>query len=212
MKNLLFIDPMVRAIQEDRKTVTRRIVTVPWQGARRAYPYEPYWVDDCDSPGKLLVCDEYGDYHPAEASLGPRYGEPGETIWVREAWACSPELMHQADRVNCSYRANYVASLESSVPGGRWRPSIHMPRWAARLFVRIVNVRIERLHLLDDEEAKREGAMQRVREWTLNGETFGASPAEAFKKGWDKLHDEDGARWADNPWVWRAEFRRTEAP
>ena len=202
MNALLLSDPMVLAVLEGRKTVTRRLVTVPWAGRKRALPYDPIWF----SERGVLTTVQDGKYVSAESVLGPRYGRPGERTWVREAWACSPEILYQEDRVNCSYRATHLPS--DIVPGGRWRSALRMPRWASRIGITIVSTRIERLHAITDDEIAREGVTAQSAA-ALTGrpvyEFLGSPPLLRWAEGWDALHDD--APWNTNPWVWRIEFR-----
>ncbi len=199
VRPILFSAEMVRAILDGKKTVTRRLVTVP-RGSRRALPYKPYWVDE---DGALFAADEYGDYHEASLVLRP-YGVPGDTLWVRETHAFRE--VHEATTwgpptVVVEYRATPWLShhlvvvppddwRESARPQ-HWRPSIFMPPWASRLTLRVTGHRVERLHRIDEDDARREGVADRA----------------AFAALWDAINGKR-APWADNPWVHRVEFER----
>lgn len=185
---ILFSAPMVLAIRAGRKTVTRRIVTVPWKGSRRVHPYEPWWSDE---DGKLLACDEYGDYHPAERCLSG-YGEPGDRLWVRETFAPS-----YFDDGRPGYRADWTARAADVCPEPKWKPSIFMRRHESRILLEVESCRIERLHAISEQDAIAEG---------IDEVGF---PRETFEKLWDKING-DRAPWADNPWVWRVAFRVIE--
>ncbi len=203
---ILFSGPMVRAILDGRKAVTRRVVTVPWKGPRRAFPYAPYWVDD---DGRLLFCDEYGDYHPVESCLS-RWSV-GDRLWVRETFALSirdPDSVVERDARDPShwdgpvYREGYDGGEWTHYEDGArtmvsppWRPSIHMPRWASRITLEVTSVRVERLHAIDEQDAIREGVED------------AGNARHAFRTLWDKINGKR-ASWATNPWVWRIEFRR----
>jgi len=132
---ILFSAPMVRAILDGRKTQTRRAVKRPASldslEASPNYPGE--WVPWVD-----------GD--PQESILCP-YGVPGDTLWVRESW-CAADVPSGF----C-----YMADHPGDPRGLGWRPSIHMPRKASRLTLRITNVRVERLQDISEADAIAEG-------------------------------------------------------
>ena len=88
----------------------------------------------------------------------------------------------------------------------RWRPSIHMPRWASRITLEITNVRVERLQDISEEDAKAEGC----RIWKGVPGDGEMSATQAFVRLWDSINGKKpGRTWRDNPWVWVIEFRRT---
>jgi hypothetical protein len=198
---ILFSAPMVRAILADRKTVTRRIVTVPWKGSTRALPYSPYW---CDDDGKLVAIDEYGDEHPAERCLAG-YGDPGERLWVRETFA--PGVLGCEEQGGVAYRADHIDPRgDGPANPMRWKPSIFMRRHESRITLEVVSSRIEKLHAMTSADAFAEGieSYEGVRSAE---EGMGWDPVDHFSKLWDEINGKR-APWADNPWVWRVEFRR----
>lgn len=173
---ILFSAPMVRAILEGRKTVTRRVVKPQTIRASLLHEQRPHWIDA--SNGHVVRCP---------------YGQPGDRLWVRETW--------------CSYgngpiyRADYDKySPISDGIGGPWKPSVHMPRWASRIALGIVSVRVERLQNLDDHDAMAEGADQ-------IGDCEGAFVA-GFRRLWESINGPGS--WDQNPWVWVIEFKRVE--
>lgn len=144
------------------------------------------------------------------------YGVAGDRLWVRETWrtaACLDDKSPTRIAEDCLgvgytgpwapiwYRADDTfnravpraeAEAERAWGGpGRWRPSIHMPRWASRLTLRVEDVRVERLQAIDEEGARAEGVQDRA----------------AFAALWDGLAG-PGASWADDPWVWVVRFER----
>lgn len=145
------------------------------------------------------------------------WGAPGDRLWVREAWAYwgGDEYLYQCDPAAVAYRAGHAEDtrfaladrLSGHVPGGRWRPSVHMPRWAARITLEVVSVRIERLHAITEEEAIREGVdAVSVADVPRNGTL---SRRDDFAQLWEKAHG--AGSWALNPWVCRIEFKRLAA-
>lgn len=189
---ILFNTEMVKAILEDRKTQTRRLVKdIPL--------YEPYFTVD---EGIAFACDEDGEWHPAEAFSRI---QPGDVLWVRETWA--------KDVGRYMYRANY-SDTEKFYMNGReikmvWRPSIHMPREAARLFLPVKAVRIERLQDMSEDDAIAEGASGDAYQDEQGNVMEIVRPSENFSHIWDstiKKADLTRYGWEANPWVWVIEF------
>ena len=137
---ILFSGPMVRAILEGRKTQTRRPIKVD----------DVYTtVDDTDGKTSAWQSDECGDWYEMPCP----YGKPGDLLWVRETWqifrVCEDTWNggYEADLWDGPIpreRPNHAwVTYAADDPGGRpWRPSIHMPRWASRITLRITNIRI----------------------------------------------------------------------
>lgn len=184
---ILMSAPMVRALLAGTKTQTRRMVTVPWRGNWRAYPYSPAWEDE---DGKLLCCDEYGDYYPAEECL-TAYGKVGDRLWVRETWRGGFDTISSG----MHYRAD-----EDECAGGPWKPSIFMPRSASRITLELTGRRIERLQAISAADAIAEGCYHAP--WSCPTATL------AYRDLWDGINGKkDGCSWADNPWVWVLTFK-----
>lgn len=211
MKPILFNTEMVWAILKGCKTVTRRLVKPqPW----------------CDSP-KDCGCTLW-DHGKVDAacpihcvSVPDVPYHPGDILWVRETW-CRWYLPHG----EWQYRYKATDPNGNMTPTGPeyddewevrpWRPSIHMPKEAARLFLRVTEVRVERLQDITTEQALSEGA------WTTeNACPFSVRQAEhpnakskaisAFAHLWDgtiKPADLPLYGWETNPWVWVIEFER----
>jgi hypothetical protein len=199
-KPILFSTPAVQAILAGQKTQTRRVVTVPWHKGKKVPPYEPWYVE---SDGKLLYMDECGEYHPME-DVCP-YGEPGDILWVRETWAshcdeCEHNQGEGHKDATCIFgdceRYAYKAD-DDGCPGGKWRPSIHMPREAARLFLRVTGVRVERLQDISYDDCLREGM------WNYGTEV---DTLAMFQELWQTLNAKRGFGWETNCWVWVISF------
>ena len=190
-KPILFNTAMVKAILEGRKTQTRRLV----KGLPLAEPW--FTVED----GKPMMCDENGEWYPAE-----RFStvQPGDILWVRETWA--------KDAGRYMYRANY-SDTEKCYMNGReirmtWHPSIHMPRAAARLFLGVEDVRMERLQDMSVEDCALDGGFNRDAARLIG-------VARLFGPLWDgtiKKADLPRYGWEANPWVWVIEFERIDKP
>ncbi|MHC8366258.1 hypothetical protein ACYZT9_10340 [Pseudomonas sp. ZT5P21] len=209
---ILFSAPMVRAILEGRKTVTRR----PVKGVGLVWldNFNPEYVADPDN------------------NLCP-YGKPGDRLWVRETWYCDHSEVQQgpylqpADMTDLDearengdlvYAADGLTPYEQDQP--KWKPSIHTPRWVSRILLEITAVRVERLQDGDGEtdfESRyiAEG-INRIHHG--DGEYhYHAFKAEAGPGNWNDPFDAwrelwvsvNGAEsWNANPWVWVVEFKR----
>lgn len=209
---ILFSDAMVRAILSGTKTQTRRAVKD-----------QPDVVDE--RPRGLL--HEWGFYLGAYPGAGSvvrcPYGVPGDRLWVREAWRpeeladCTDGVRFRADDgfrpiENAPAAADRwleahggIAAVEAGTVA-RWRPSIHMPRWASRLTLEVTDVRVERVQAIGPFDAGAEGAVFAKQQWS-NVEL----PRDSFRILWDSLNGERvGCSWADDPWVWVVGFRRLE--
>lgn len=194
-KPILFSGQMVRAIIDRRKTQTRRIVKP-----------QPDWIDKSVMfwRGKAAMINEHRC----------PYGQPGDRIWVRESHAPAADCWGRWERSiekNCNLfgpgELHYKA--DSGKPYiDRWRPSIHMPRWASRITLEITGVRIERLCDIDKTDSIAEGCAGG--HGAIAGYTYNATPIEQFRALWDSINAKR-APWASNPWVWVIEFRRIKS-
>lgn len=193
MKPILFNTYMVRAILDGRKTVTRRVVKFkPGQN--------PQWTGYIPD-GPVL----YGSNN-IPASKSPYH--TGDILYVRETWnkvkLASESDWHYEYRARCKNPAYFSNGFMAE-----WRPSIHMPKEAARLFLRVTDVRVERLQAITPEQIDAEGC----KEWAYSaktGELLPSSPS-FFRIKWDrtiKPSDLPIFGWAANPWVWVIEFER----
>ncbi len=234
-KPIIFSTPMVQAILEGKKTMTRRVIKpqpiaqiVPDDKPRKDEPMA-FWVDN--------------------KNWKKPYVEAGDILWVREAfrvgawrnngfrlafdYKASPEIkktpwVYFAEETYQKYESdifkyllnnnlpNIWAPGESPLP---WQPSIHMPREAARIFLKVTNVRVEQVQDITEEDAKAEGSyldrcecLPRKNDKTpiekLFRQTWCHIHGEEFKYLWDSLNAKRGFPWEDNPWVWAIEFRR----
>ncbi|HCF6089222.1 TPA: hypothetical protein NIH88_002999 [Pseudomonas aeruginosa] len=217
---ILFNDQMVRAILEGRKTVTRRVVTP-----------QPDFLGSMVDPNTPFKTLDAG----LHARITCPYGQPGDRLWVRETWTdvnmCgAPALAYRADedirdlmeepgflddrgafnyddpRVKPYPFACWYAELDQA----RWRPSIHMPRWASRILLEITAVRVERLQDISEEQALAEGVRgepcDHARQACSDIGCWGDTAKGAFGFLWEQLSG--AGAWQANPWVWVVEFKR----
>ncbi|WP_396616763.1 hypothetical protein ACHZ97_04095 [Lysobacter soli] len=204
---MLFSASMVRAILDGRKTQTRRVVT-PAPVADRSFRSGFYVARPGDRLQRRVSLDAPA---PCLAGVCP-HGAPGERLWVRETHAFVPATAYRASigveqAVNpkdIHEAAIYREGFDRSTGGIRWRPSIHMPRWACRLVLEIAGVRVERLQSISDDDARAEGSSGG--HGSIPGYGYSATPAEHFAHVWRDLYGD--ASWQANPWVWVIDFKR----
>lgn len=194
LKPILFNTEMMRKILSGEKTVTRRVVNpLPPEGARLEYSSKygealDYATGTLPMPGERI------------AYKAPY--KPGDILYVREAWGF--------DKNNWIYKADFSdTDLQKIKSITRWHPSIHMPKEAARIFLRVTDVRVERLQEITDKGARAEGC---------------GDPDVIYYNGWlrcefaelwgstIKPEKRDTYGWLVNPWVWVIEFERCEKP
>lgn len=218
---ILFSGEMVRAILSGRKTQTRRT-----RGLERLTERGEFLRTHVDERGRFgaLFGDSIPD-DPLSIFVPSPFGGPGDRLWVRETWTSLIPTSHEEtarahrdrvvvrpdddERVALWYRADGEMPLIERLFGDdedaiKWRPSIHMPRWASRITLEVTGVRVERLQAISEADAKAEGV---TTEWTTSaGEQMTCSPREAFSDLWCTINGADS--WAANPWVWVVEFQR----
>lgn len=177
IKPILFNTEMVRAILDGRKSCTRRLVKPEPQGYFEVSE-EPLYIYDTDgNQGKIT----------------PPY-QPSDILYVRESYSeLTFGYVYKADGENIDHLGNVI----------KWHPSIHMPKEAARIWLKVTDVRVERLQEMTDDDAEAEGCFDYT------------STALGFPDVWDstiKKSDLDSYGWTANPWVWVIEFERCEKP
>ncbi|HHF0816723.1 TPA: hypothetical protein ACPIDV_005798 [Pseudomonas aeruginosa] len=189
---ILFSRPMVRAILEGRKTVTRRVM--------KPQPDFLGSMVDPNTPFKTLDAGLH-------ARITCPYGEPGDRLWVREAWAADAQVDAIAPRDLSQgepiwYPADFSVRQTgcSMISKGRGRPSIHMPRWASRILLEITAVRVERLQDITPNQCIAEGAWREKDKELGRGQEAIAAFADLWRS--------TGGDWDANPWVWVVEFKR----
>ena len=227
-KALLSTKTEVRAILDGRQTQLRRLMT-PQPALYRVGAGE-YERDVVLWPGRHPPATQTSDR--AEWVMGCRLGAPGDRLWVRETWQTfDPETdgidparfgpaapYHGVDNGRpIKWRAVYAAdgSLVHPVHGkANWKPSTHMPRWAARLVLEIVAVRIERLQTITDADIAAAGVRRNdggPKPLWFGWHSLWTTPREAFADRWNHTTGK-AAPWASNPWTWVVDVKRVEVP
>lgn len=173
---ILFSAPMVRAILDGRKNQTRRALNPQPDGGIQFNPCTPHGV--LNGKGDTLIC---------------KFGKRGDRLWVRETWSQHPQfadIAFRADGEEFEDSDGFTWIL-------KWKPSIHMPRWASRIMLEITNVRVERLRDIGEDDAIAEG---------VSLSNFPMIPIYEYKELWESLNGKGS--WDLNPWVWVIEFKR----
>lgn len=213
-KPILFCTEMVRAILDERKTCTRRL---PNKRVENDYfSYEAWAVSVATDGCKKMTEKQFYEQYPPY--------KPGDILYVRETWCGLPvnEAGHMRGHTIYYYKAD--GELRPKGWRGTWHPSIHMPKEAARIWLKVTDVRVERLRDITEDEAIKEGAEGEICHHANVG-AFGCTdcmntgwiepPQVEFMQMWDstiKKSDIDRYGWEANPWIWVIEFERCEKP
>ena len=183
MKPIIFSTEMIEAILEGRKTQTRRVIkTRPKNRTDFVHISHNLYFEGSEK----FTWAGYGN--PDDPVYFMCHYKPDDILWVRETWCLADntdEIIYKSDNPSLS---------------AKWRPSIYMPRKAARLFLRVKNVRVERLQDITEIEATHEGIIKHL----------GIHARDDFAKLWDSINGKRGYGWDTNPWIWVIEFERME--
>ena len=204
MKPILFNTTMVRAILDGRKTVTRRVIKDDMLTKIDQWGYSAF------TPKGSISCRgwrEDGKYRERFFKLPYSVGD---ILYVRETWNAL-RIGNAKSGIKTFYW--YKADTDDENPDDKWRPSIHMPKEAARLFLRVTNIRVEKLQDMTIDDANKEGiSLSFLRAVTEgNGSTTEDYSLETFETIWDstiKKRDIAKYGWFANPYVWVIEFER----
>jgi hypothetical protein len=228
----LFAGELVRALLDGRKTQTRRLVTratslVDGQGG--SFPpwheldFTEVTVDPGPSPagnpGPYLKVARYAEGDRFVHRVYPRW-QPTDHLWVRETHAfiwkgeCEPESVrdcrveYRADTPDQRYPGDWpddrASRQDPSCP--KWRPSLHMPRWASRLTLAVTAVRVEQLTAISEADARAEGVTPDA---ACLADRCAQPHRDRFLHLWDELYGKV-APWRSSPWVWVFELQRVE--
>lgn len=194
IKPILFNTEMVRAILDGRKDATRRIV-------KGFIPDDAVWGYTAFTPKGYISCrGTFADVYGEKFFKLPC--ESGDILYVRETWKEAPKGYYYYE----DWQRNDIADIT------KWKPSIHMPKEAARIWLKVMNVRVERLQEISAESALAEGADKYIH---TNGGLDENMTITSFIGIWNstiKKSDLDRYGWDANPYVWVISFERCEKP
>ena len=184
---ILFNMKMVRAILDCRKSCTRRIIKPQPQGYFEVSEEPLYIYDTAGKQGKIT----------------PPY-QPGDILYVRETWKNAPNGYYYYE----DWQRDDIADVT------KWKPSIHMPKEAARIWLKVTDVRVERLQEITGLSIQKEGIEVDPKECASKFD-FITELFLLFQGLWDstiRKSDLDRYGWNANPWVWVIEFERCKKP
>lgn len=202
---ILFTTEMVQAILDGRKTQTRREFKLKHCNKKMTWANEPYSIVN-DVNFKSQITGEI--FIPKNV-----YGKVGDILWVRETWSINPFY----DKDN---NAKYLyAATDKPFENHKWKPSIHMPKEACRLRLKIKSIRVERLMDISEQDAIAEGVRQRfggfinyanpsnlfTETYPFLGRKYSAAQM-SYLSLWERINGENS--FEENPWVWVIEFER----
>lgn len=218
---ILFSSEMVRAIIAGSKTMTRRVVKKQPNSKATHFKYSPVW--------KLEPWVAEFQYHDSPCweitdSYKCPYGKPGDLLWVRETWFrgeddyCRKEMYYRADRGEVPLLVDgdgYMVVKKDGSPASPWKPSIHMPKTASRIWLQITDIRVERLQSITEKDALAEGIHQ-YEDGTFKNYFDQSGMREqdgveahlatgSFCSLWASINGIDS--WRANPWTWVVSFR-----
>lgn len=221
IKPILFNTEMVQAILEGRKTTTRRIIKPHYKADEYGFQICTNVVDESD--WYVEKTNEDGGSFENTRYINPPY-KVGDILYVRETWQelnniynsrhyiykASPDIVPE----HCYYVTNGIWDSDLT-----WKPSIFMPKEAARIFLKVTGVRVEKLQDITEEGAKAEGAYKLAQsnptKCVENKDVDNGSYLNGFKRVWFKTlpkYYKDYATFEGNPYVWVIEFQRVERP
>lgn len=223
-KPILFNTEMVKAILEGRKTCTRRIIKNKYENA------DIDWFEN--KYGKRLVYIQNDVPAPRKNTNGTtthslvameeikKPYQIGDILYVRETWCDVKKDFRKDDDMDLG-DCKYIFKVDDN--GGkhplieyhveRWRPSIHMPRVAARIFLKVISIRAERIQDITEEDAINEGAEKAYYSSIYSSKPKHGEKEDNYIDGFHELWNECyrwPQTWEGNPWVWRIEFERVE--
>lgn len=202
VRPILFSGAMVRAILDGQKTQTRRTVKqqlTPIYDSSDMFCFYHKGINYRTSSRTLTVgaFEQLKQFCP--------YGQPGDRLWVRETFGIKIRNIGGSSGEFYTYRATDPDAGYCSISSGgeipiKWKPSIHMPRWASRITLKIVSVHVERLRDISEEDAKAEGVTPSGVGLDLDHLKYRAG----FQTLWESINGPES--WDTNPWVWVIEF------
>ena len=217
MKSIIMSIEDVRAVLDGRKTMKRAVINpqpTHWDDGESVYNKDSIVGPELYNPIRV---DKDGEQYPGKEVYGiysdnGEYGckapyQPGDVLWVRETWGdyggCTGYYVYRADYPHDAKGYWYEKEHINWCDLPDWHSPVSMPREAARLFLRVKDVRVERVQDISEKDAKREGVI-------TNDAVKVSSYVYWFKDLWNAHNAKRGYGWDSNPWAWVIEFDRIE--
>ena len=232
---LLMKGPLVRATLEGRKTQTRRPIKCgcnelhecgnpvklfgDWGLSNPPHQYDGEedlygWRGKRPKVGEWIETVQTDVDDCLTSRVPSPLGKAGDRLWVRETFQAWRKVGHESDEwepigVKAASFGDTIEYRATSKSTGPWTPSIHMPRWACRLVLPLVSVRVERVQDITEDDARAEGLRRTENGWTDGATGYDVTSARAaFQELWASIYGQ--ASWDVNPWVWVAEWKEIE--
>ncbi|WP_048764961.1 hypothetical protein [Acinetobacter sp. 243_ASPC] len=202
VRPILFNAEMVKAILDGRKTQTRRVLRVqPPLTDKNVMPL--YTMEPEPKVTEVTMHEIMDDRMPFPSSISRHkcpFGKIGDQLWVRESFGTKIRSLGGTPHESLTYKADNPVEMAYYDCNGKgfpvkWKPSIHMPRWASRILLEITNIRVERLNDISVEDALAEGIAHK----TMN------CPRHEYFQLWNDVYGEMAHE--SNPWVWVIQFK-----
>jgi len=223
---ILFSTEMVQAILDGRKTQTRRVLN-----PQLPFHKFDFFCGNNDAGYSALTTKGYVEFRGYEIFengerkytpfyIKPKYGEKNDILWVRETWVkLNGQYVYKADYDNGVPANEIELPNGATVDDAKWKPSIHMPKEACRLRLKIKSIRVERLMDISEQDAIAEGVRQRfggfinyanpsnlfTETYPFLGRKYSAAQM-SYLSLWERINGENS--FEENPWVWVIEFER----
>lgn len=225
---IIFDTEMVRAILDNRKTQTRRIIKPKPEPREMIGAPKSFLAFGYDSTPNSRKCHPAFGFVTENEYFKCPYGKPGDLLYVRETFfniaiftSCLQVRFEDVYDYGSGERIIYKADNHPIIDFNyKWKPSIHMPKKYARIWLKIKDIRVERVQNISKEDAKYEGIERVGGVFSCSpykNYAFGksrkrklhcSSPIRSFQTLWDSINKKRGYGWAVNPWVWIVEFER----
>lgn len=204
MKPIIMSNGSVKAILAKKQSQTRRAVKP-----------QPILVNESINGERLNFWSwkQHDSIHSnfSECLAANSPYQPGDLLWVKETWGTKVRYgSYKPSLIPTDAKIYYRTDGEGQSGLNQWRPSIFMPKWVARIFLTVTEVRAERLNTISEEDVYAEGIkppdwLSNIDSWRIPEQVM----REIFSEHWEKLN-KPAVSWEANPWVWVVQFKLTE--
>ncbi len=203
---IIFSAEEVRAVLAGRKTMFRRVVKPQPTWHNTSHP-----IVQGDGVFFGIISNDF----PQQDWRCP-FGAPGDRLWVQETWATEPQFEHLRPSqipASAQHSSRCVFGRHLVYNWHRFRPPVHMPRWASRLTLEVTEVRVERVQEISIEDIRAEGLVFPGPSVSYAGfeptvlDPPYDNPWEMYQESWDSINAKRGHSWDANPWVWAGTFK-----